>query len=47
MVGPAIASLLISVIGPGGPSVFKGVSCAMLVFCAARAMEISRQVQAA
>lgn len=47
MVGPAIASLLISAIGPAGLFVFNGVSCALLAFCAARAIERSRQMQAA
>ncbi|SEB19666.1 MFS transporter [Paraburkholderia sartisoli] len=38
MVGPFVASLLMSAIGPGGLFVFNGISCAMLALCAAHAM---------
>ncbi|CAN7422715.1 MFS transporter [Trinickia sp. LjRoot230] len=38
MVGPVVASLLMSVIGPSGLFVFNGVSAAMLAISAARAM---------
>jgi MFS family permease len=47
MIGPAVASLLMSVIGPSGLFVFNGISCAMLAFCAARAMGKSRLPQPA
>ncbi len=47
MVGPALASLLMSVIGPSGLFVFNAMASAMLAFFAARAMNISRDLRTA
>jgi MFS family permease len=44
MIGPVLASLLMSAIGPSGLFVFNGMACALLAFYAARAMEKSREI---
>ncbi|MGF6571743.1 MFS family permease [Paraburkholderia sp. GAS333] len=47
MVGPALASLLMSVIGPSGLFVFNAMASAMLAFFAARAMNSRRDLRTA